>query len=307
MSSLRKEWKGFAGIVFSPWVIVLFLTAIAFDAVLVHYTSKLSTPGANIDISLVTVLAFIASLSSGILGGVIGKRWDDFIGERVIVTRGKSAVRSLKLLLGNIVALERRVNKYLERHIDENQRENQTPEVIRTYLEEVIERCRVLGEETISSIENWTDIVPGADIKTQIGLISELTSEIEQLALQLHDLTAELEETKGISETETKRLHAEIRKKEKELSEARRELEQKRIGITGVTVPSVQLTSGSFTLPSAGLVLGGSTFIDAGKIDPGIYSTRTAKCSECGKTFTEPTGLISKPSLCPECRSENAS
>lgn len=294
MNSLRKEWEGFARIVFNPWVIVLLLSAIIFDVVLVSYTSTLSKAGASIDISVVTVLTFIASLTSGILGGLIGKRWDDFVGERVIVTRGKSAVRSLKLLLRNVVALERRVKEYLCRHIDEKERENQTPEVIKTYLEEVIARCHVLEEEAISSIENWTDIVPGADIKTQIGVISELTSEIEQLALQRRDLTAELEETKGISDAETKKLRGEIRKKEKELFEAKKEFNQKRIGFTGVTFPSsIQLTSDVHFLPSTELTYGSLAHGDM------------RFCKECGKMFTVPTNVFPSPVRCPECRAEN--
>lgn len=226
MVSLKERWKAFIKIVLDPVVFVLFPITAFLTWVLVGQTDRL----------IVVSLTLIISLLSGVLGGVLATKWEALTEKQVVETRGRSAVRSLKLLLGNIVALERRVNGYLKRQTDESQRENQTPEVIKTYLEEVIARCLVLEDEVISSIENWTDIVPGADIKTQIGLIGELTSQIQQLMSNIQDLTSELEVTKGESREEAKRLRAEIEKKEDQLRETKRELRQRRISITGSIV-----------------------------------------------------------------------
>lgn len=218
MAPLGDRWRAFRDIVLDPWAVFLLIATIGLGGALVTQTDTL----------VVAVFTCIVSLTSGILGGVIAKKWSDLTEEKVIVVRGKSAVRSLKLLLGNMEALNRRVRKYLKRH-DENQGNGQNHEVIKTYFEEIAEKIAVIEEEVLNGIEDWTDLVPGADMKTQIGLISDLRIEIDQREGEIQALNDELKEVRDESQEEAEQLRKEIRDKEKELAEARKEFQQRRI------------------------------------------------------------------------------
>lgn len=291
---LGEEWGSFVKVVVSPWAILLLVTTVGLDLVVVFYADTLLASGAGISRVVAGILTSFATLAAGVLGGVLAKRWDDLMGERVLVTKGRSAVRSLKLLLRNIGSLERRVGQYLERHCGENREEDLPQEVISTYLEEVVGRCRVLQEETVNSIEDWIDIVPEADIRTQIGLISERGAEIEQLTRQIRDLMAEMEEVRGESETEAKKLRSRIREKEEELSEARRELSKARYGLTGSVLSGVTLPSSSFRLSD-----------DVGISSIPFSSAETIQCENCGNTFERVPSLPGtfSISICPHCQS----
>ena len=76
--------------------------------------------------------------------------------------------------------------------------------------EESIAICSLLQEETVSSIENSTDIVPEADIKTQIGVISDLKTSIDDKEGELTHLKATLAEAQGKSEQERKALRDQL-------------------------------------------------------------------------------------------------
>lgn len=191
-TQLGQNWMGFLALVLDPLVLFLLVAAILLGVVVVTQRDPV----------VVAVLTIILGVASGLLGGVVSQKWSALTEEKVICARGRLAVRGLKLLLGNITALERRVREYLERHAASNGTPTLTPAVTQTCLEEIIERCVVLQEEALSSIENWTDIVPEADIKTQIGVITQLRLKLAAQSAQVADLTAKLEETKGRSRPE---------------------------------------------------------------------------------------------------------
>lgn len=204
----KARWRAFGSIVFEPWSLLLLAIGVAFA----HALTKQTQPG------LLGTFTLMVSLISGVLGGLWTTRWQRLDDERVTVARGRVAVRSLKLLLGNINALDRRAKEYLRRCGSED-----NPPVA-TYLEEVIERCGVLEEEALSSIENWTDVIPEADIRTQIGVISELRLEIDAIKDDREKLQEELEDIKGRSEEREQVLRAQIEEKERKETELRRKL-----------------------------------------------------------------------------------
>lgn len=175
MRPLKERWASFLTIIFDPLV----LTFLVLTLLLGIFLKSQKEP------VVIAALTIIITLISGILGAILKGKWSEITEEKVIVARGKTAVRSLKLLLSNILSLEKRVCEYLFRSQDEQAKMGQSPEVIKTYLEEIIGRCRIQGEEAISSIENWTDIVPEADIRTQIGVISNLREEGTSLSEKL--------------------------------------------------------------------------------------------------------------------------
>ncbi len=277
MTPLRDRWKAFLTMVLDPLSIGLLVSTIFLSIVLVLQTDRV----------IIATLTFLVAVFSGVLGGVLGKKWDDLTGERIIIARGKSAIRSLKLLLGSAVALERRVRQYLGQCAKEK---GQALETTTTYLEEVIGRCVLLEEGVLSSIESWTDIIPEADVKTQIGLISELTSKVDNLVQELGALSAELQETRGKSEKEIEKLKADKRQKEKELSELRHELSGRTIGM------GLSLTTGAVRFGSASLLAGTGG-------EGSIISYQPEQiCVSCGKEYQNPPGSLVFGNQCPECR-----
>jgi hypothetical protein len=241
MVPLGDRWRAFRDIVLDPWAVFLLIATIGLGGALVTQTDTL----------VVAVFTCIVSLTSGILGGVIAKKWSDLTEEKVIVARGKSAVRSLKLLLGNIGTLDRRVRVYLKRHA-KNQGNGQNHEVIKTYLEEVVDKIVVLEDEVVNAIEDWTDLVPGADVKTQIGLIRELWFEIERKEGEKQALEDELKVAREESQEEAEQLRKEIREKEKELTEARQELQQRSITLGTGILSSGSLVGTIYEMPRIG-------------------------------------------------------
>jgi hypothetical protein len=287
MTSLRNRWRAFLTVIFDPLSVALLISTAFLAVSLVFQTDR----------SIVAILTFLVTVFSGLLGGVLGKKWDDLAGEKIIVARGKSAIRNLKFLLSNAVALQRRVRQYLNQCIEEDKKRSPTSDVVATYLEDVAGRCLLLEEGIISSIESWTDITPEADIKTQIGVISELTSKVDNLTQDLNTLGSELQETKGKTEKEIEKLKAEKRQKEKELLELRQELSGRAINF------GLPLSSGN--VPWSDVSLLGVSKGDA--IYPstllGVSSSMPKQtCTACGTQYQNILSSGTDRGLCPACQ-----
>jgi hypothetical protein len=218
MPSLKDSWRAFFKIVFDPFIIGLTILTFLF-----YLASTTITPSQTNEMVTV-VLTLVSAVFSGFLGAAIEKRWTALTEERILVARGKVAIRSLTLLLSRIRSLELRVQEYLNRHNNEKWRENITVEVIKTYLEEVVQNCRILEDEALSSIDNWKDAIPEADVGIQVGVVSELNLELVRLAEEAKGLRSELEKTKERSEDETKQLKNRLDETVSQLSEARSRL-----------------------------------------------------------------------------------
>lgn len=238
--ALIKQWQSFLSIILNPWVIILII-----PTGFLMYQASVQT-----NQTITTILSLLIALSSSLLGGVIANKWSAINDESVLNARGRSAVRSLKLLLINIAAIERRVLEYLSRTKDNKT----TMDIAAIYLEEVSLKCRTLQEDVINSIENWTDIVPEADIKTQIGIISELRDQIQVKEDERLRLSDDFEETKKKSKEEGEKLLLLIQQKEKELNEAKNELRRRSIDI-GLTYPESRqyIISGSHVIDTNSL------------------------------------------------------
>lgn len=271
--SLRERWAAFASIIFDPWAIALFVVATGLAVGSVIQTEP----------KVAALLTFVLSLVTGVLGAVYWQRWQRLSQERTISARGKTAVRSLKLLLGHVGRIERRVRQNLGR-FREDEEGTITDEVVRTYLEEVIEECGHLEEQVLSAIENWTDLVPEADIRTQIGEITKLRGELRQRSKELQDLEEELEARRE-TEEETERLQLEVEEKQEEVSRLRQKLAEESF-------------DGSFVSSSTG---GGFAQALAEMRAEASGSRSIVKCTECGSNeeYDPLTGTFS----CPSCES----
>jgi len=280
-SSLSARWRRFFSVILDPWLLVLVLAT----ALSVFEAGKAASDARTLVAALFTTLA---ALSAGVLGAVVTKRWEGATVERALVARGKAAVRGLKLLLAGVVDLESRACVHLSRQ--PKPKSNSHPEPVTMALEEIIGRCHALAEEVVSAIENWTDIVPEADIKTQIGVISKLIETRDQLSDELRSLNDKLKAGADKTELELRVVREEVGRTEKELRETVRKLAQTQFAATGAALlPHAEL--GSY---SAGAV---------------AYPENT--CRNCGARFRESalsrvlsvsTGVASMD-ICPTCRS----
>ncbi len=206
---LKRNWTTIITIVLNPLVIIFILISF----LLILYSTKLTDPRLSI------ILSIILSVITGLLGGVVSKKWDDLLQERIISTRAKSSVRNLQLLLDNSISLEKRVISFIKRITEPSNQNNITSEVIKTYFEEIITQCLTIENFIINSIQDWTDILPQANIESVITNIREMKNNIVELQSRLDFVNHELElsKEKTLEEIQEK----EILIKEKEDLEAK--------------------------------------------------------------------------------------
>ncbi len=214
-SPLEKKWRIFVQIAADPLVIILILITLAL-LFLLFFTQNTM---------VVRMLTIFISIAAALLTSYASHLWSSLNEKKLTIARGKVAVRSLRHLFGNILSADRRVCQFLQRFCDDPKRKKITNEVIKTYLEEIINRYEILEEETKGSIENWEDILPGESIKAQIIEIKKLRKEVGQQKLEIAVLEKNLTETEGRSEKEGKRLKNEIMQKEEELSDLQIQLQ----------------------------------------------------------------------------------
>jgi hypothetical protein len=232
-TDLGDRWSGFLMAVLDPWTILLLLTTLAFVYGATVQSNK----------ALTAMFSGLAAVCSSIFGGLVTNRWQESAQTAVLVARGKSAIRNLKLLLSSVVGLERRVNCYLDRMSGSDC----AREVVTAYLEEVLEKCNTLHEETINAIENWTDIIPEADVTTQIGKIGALQGQIGDLANEAERLRNELDSSRDLSAKEVTTVRQKLLDKESELQGAKKELSTRRTALIDVLSTPVFLKGSSGT------------------------------------------------------------
>lgn len=281
-NSLKNKWSNFMNVVLDPWVICLLII----NGVFVYLSNNVDNK------SFIPIINLIISLLSGLLGGIIANRWAQMTELKVLVARGKSAIRSLKLVLLNISNVEKRTKEYIK-SIDNK---NIDYKLIISNFEEVIEKCNILEEEIISSIENWTDIIPEVeDFKTQIGLISNMKTKQSELEIDILTLTHQITnvETEGTKQNEElqKMLaykESDLIKTKKKLREAESKVNTSLLGgLTSVTNSSI-LAGLTTSSPQYGLSLYNTSLSG--------YSI----CSKCSRCYYR--GGIIDDGVCINCK-----
>lgn len=218
---LREPWKAFVVGILNP----AFLSAVLL-AVALGYIQEIHTPSTTLNATLLLLLG----LSSGLAGAVLDRRYTEFTGQRVIVARGKTAIRALSLLVRELQALEDRVADYRQRHNHEDYNGEITPEVVKTYLEEVSLKCISLQDQGLSSIENWKDIIPEADVPKQVGIVADLKAQLAEERAERSALVQDLENTKTRlaegeeAKQEVQELRKEIARKDRRISDLNRDI-----------------------------------------------------------------------------------
>jgi len=235
--SLKIKWSYFFKTVFDPWVLSLLATTIVLICLMNTEKFQILAP----------VLSLFLSLISGLLGGIISNRWSQMTETKVLVVRGKSAVRSLKLILLSVANVSARTKTYIK-NVDESNKEYK---LIKSNFEEVIVKCNTIEEEIISSIENWTDIIPEVEnLKTQIGLISDFKLQLLHLEEEKLALTEALSKTQEEDNKKVADLQKQLNEKESDLVKIKEKLSEAE-GKINTTVLS-GLTSSSFDVGYSG-------------------------------------------------------
>lgn len=213
----RNRWNNFFTVVLEASVVIPIIVAVGLLWISLAQEEPLK-PGIQ------AVLTIFISIAAGWAGASISRRWDEITEGSILVTRGESAIRSLKLLLRNISAIENRLSYYISQ-LDES---NLNYELIKGNFEETIERCLTIQDEALNSIQDWADIVPGAEDASQIVLISELKAELrstqkEQSMLEERLAKAESERTQELID----QVEAQLAARKNETDKLRKEIEQK--------------------------------------------------------------------------------
>lgn len=206
---LGKSWSDFIDQFFEAWTFVFIVATVG----LLIYSTQVE--GKTIQ----ALLAFLISLSSG----AVGVRGAAFLyrqnkGE-ILRAKGEPSLRALNLLLKDTVAFSRRV-AYFKSTIEP------TPEnkCFIQFLDEVTAQCNRTGEHAISSIGNWKDTIPEADVDTQIGIFTDLRDELGAAKRERQKLAADLAAAEGKGSESERKLKAELEKKDQEISRLNREM-----------------------------------------------------------------------------------
>jgi hypothetical protein len=269
---LCEKWKLFFNILLDPWLLILLISTI----ILVVFSNDSDNREFLLYINL------LITLTSSLLGGFFSNKWASLTEKNVLEVRAKSAIRSLKLIFTTINNLENRTNLFLNRI----KQEDENSGLIKTNLEEIIEKCNILEEETINSIEDWTDIIPEVEnVKSQIGLISELKIEVVSKQAEI----ALLKEESG----QNKELQEKLENKEKELQSIKAKLATAETKISNGLLSGITVNSGLMGLTG----LAGAYYKPSGSglaYITGTYPTKT--CTICRNPLSDMESII-----CKEC------
>lgn len=251
-TNLTERWITFVKIIFDPWILLASVALIL-----------LIRSGKNADIAFLRIiLTILVALLSMIIGGLFIKKWMDIHNEKTLVLRGKLSIRSLKLLYFNLIQTENRTEKYI-RKLKES---DSNYELVKSNFEDIIEKCILLEEECINSIESWADIIEEANVKNIISKVKFLKAEIEKLEAEIGCLEKEVIEEIQAGDETGKDMVNQIEQKKNELNELRNQLLEKErkinasilSGMTGSYLPKDTIYSIYKCCPSCGSFYSGS-------------------------------------------------
>lgn len=267
-NNLCEKWRFFMTLIFDPWVIIS-LIIILF---LIYVSTKPELKNFELFLNL------LITLTSGLLGGIIANKWSILTETKVLEVRAKSAIRSLKLILNSIGNLENRAIVFLNRlknEIDDY-------DLHRNNLEEIIEKCNILEEEIMSSMEDWTDIIPEVEnVKSQIGLISDLKLNVVNKQIEI-DKLEQVISGKEIAVIDNLKLQEQLAQNEKQLEILKNKLLAAESKISSGLLSGITTNSGSYG--TSGL---SSAFLNYGTSGIADIALRGLgkRCPICGNHF----------------------
>lgn len=267
---LGKPWLVFVKILsYPPVLITLLITLIA------TYLSTLF----NWDVKFAVSLSIIASLSSGILGGVIFDKYQEYSGNKVLVKKGKSAVRNLSLIADQLHRLRIRLSEF-------------NAKKIRISIDEIDHHLVTTEKSVISGIEDWVDMVPELTTLTKLfETVVERGNKMLGLINEKKELEKELQKQDKAQKEKVTSLESRINQKNKEISNLSFEiskLRRQQISIGGPTI-------------SSGLNIGSLSAGAFGNINGNIVNVSNLRnCQKCGNEYNVSSFMVDL-GLCSNC------
>jgi len=259
IGAIVRKWADFLTIFLDPFVVVFLAVSISLLYLVTRTTDQW----------IVVTLSAMSGLAASIVGARVDRHWTALTEETLIQTRGKTAIRGLKDLFRHAVALRERTNAHLLALSTDDLDEKVLLALTRGNWEEVRDRCGLLEAQVLSSIENWTDVVP--EVQTVIDEYQRAQRNAQQAARQLVTLQRNLDE----AVKQQNRSEAEIAALRQQRDQAQRSLQdqQNRVrdgsfslgaSLGGTAQPDAILLSGN----SVVFVEGKGKLSDLGSLDP---------------------------------------
>jgi len=240
---MRAQWQSFARALFNPAIFISLVAALG----LVYFSAYGPDQIRNTPL-LLAMVSVLASVTSGLAGSFLEKEWSKLTEGKVLVTRGRSAIRGLRLLLLHLNQVESRASVHLERACEHKVE----PSLIGSY-EELILHFSSLQEEAINSIEDWEDIIPEANVKGQIEILRGLRDDAARHRNRAKELETMLAESHDKSAGERALLQKQLDVTKSELQEANKKLRARELhydtGLLGAVVAAAATGTSSFGIP----------------------------------------------------------
>ncbi len=295
--SLIRSWLVLFRVLLDPMFLIPFGIAVLLVLISFGQTDK----------HVAAVLIFLISLSTGIAGGAATKIWLDHFEEKLTETKGKSAIRDLRLLFFAIIRIRLRIESN-RNELDENDEKNK---LMISQLQVYADRCFDLSEAVANAIENWADILEEANITDQLNEMKRLQGKIEENVSEKNRLKDELSRVKEDKEEERERLQKIITKKEEEIESLKSKEEKIVSPLFSMSDKGVSASSATISVEHMlKLQSFGSTIENSEK--PSGYEivfgqNEERKCIKCGKklpntaiSYLQPSSY--RDSLCDDCK-----
>ena len=154
----KREWSNARSIILKVYVVIPTIIALVFMYV--------SFESSNKNIALISTL--IASVLLAIAGAIGYDSYKSFIGDSILIKKGKGAVRNLYLIVDKIINVSSRIK------------------VESFSKDEIINLLALVEKDVVNSIQEWEDVVPGlANIPYYNKIISEAASERNEATKKL--------------------------------------------------------------------------------------------------------------------------
>ncbi len=211
--SNKEKWKSIWDIILEP---INFLSIIAIIFLIWYSVFNPHQEDAFLSVML--------NIFISVLVGIMGSRIKDKLDENKILSKGKSAIRNLELLASNINDFKDDILGYCKnKSIKDNE-----DEFAKNSFEEVSKKLDVLKKITINSAEDWSDLIPDADIQSQIEAFGDSQRRMKKLETEIN----KLKKISKAGKDENKKLKEDIELKEDELEETKSELREKSVNLS---------------------------------------------------------------------------
>ncbi len=209
-TKLNDRWITFVKIVMDPWVLVLGISLV------IVIRSLQDSEGFDINLFIILLIALISAL----LGGFFIKKWMDIHNEYLIINRGESSIKNLKLLYFNLLRVEKRIKTFIKK-LDEK---DPSYELHLTFFEELLDKCKILQEECITSISSWSDVIRDADAKTMLTRLNKLKERKNNITREIFELKKNFFESDAGERGTEEQFHKQLDQREFDLKELTKQI-----------------------------------------------------------------------------------